>query len=647
MPRRERLRPGDGPLLGPGGRVVGVAVGAGGAPVAQVRLAGGAVVPLALPPGASAPEVRGVGAAGHVFGAVSVAGERQGFVTAPDGAVSAHPGVTLFGVAADGALLGVGPDGAFVRSAAGAVAPLGADFEPVALNGDGVAVGVAPSGVGPLHAWRWTAAGGLEDLGALGGDAWPTAVSAAGVVVGTSLDATGARRAWRWTEDDGLEALGALPGQAASEAWAVNAAGEVAGGSGSAFRASGPERRCVLCEADTEAPRLVCPVAEAVAECAGALTAVPLGGPVASDACGWPVALSDDRREGYPLGESTVTFTGTDAAGLGASCATRVSVVDTVAPVVSCPAALALESEGDVCGAALALPVTAVDACAGADAVAVTSDLPALLPLGETVVEAVATDPSGNAASCSFTVTVSDASALSLSCPEAFAVTLPEDACATAQTVRATLASVCTPALGAPEVTRTLGPGVTAVAVEADGREGARLRCETAVTVVDATPPTVGCGAPAAAVPWGAWPVVAEAEAEDACGATLALEGVRCVGTDAAGAEVALDLTTCGVSVEGGVLTVAPPSAADAAEAAGALSRGFAVRWTARATDPSAQTATAECALAVAAAPEPEPPTDDLIATGGGGCAGGGTGAGLLAALAALAAFAAVRRRAR
>jgi probable HAF family extracellular repeat protein len=115
-----------------------------------------------------------------------------------------------------------------------------------AVSADGaVVVGWAENAAGDGRAFRWTASGGMRNLGTLPGGccSYAYAVSADGsVVVGGAYNAARQYRAFRWTVDGGMQDLGTLGGRE-SVAYGVSADGAVvvgwaqnAAGHGRAFR---------------------------------------------------------------------------------------------------------------------------------------------------------------------------------------------------------------------------------------------------------------------------------------------------------------------------------------------------------------------------------------------------------------------------
>ena len=148
-----------------------------------------------------------------------------------------------YDVSADGAVVVGGAENAagqwraFRWTALGGMQDLGTlgccDSRANGVSADGaVVVGGAENAAWQRRAFRWTASGGMQDLGTLGGLAsWAYSVSADGsVVVGWALNAAGQERAFRWTELGGMQDLGTLGGLA-SWAYSVSADGAVVVGS--------------------------------------------------------------------------------------------------------------------------------------------------------------------------------------------------------------------------------------------------------------------------------------------------------------------------------------------------------------------------------------------------------------------------------
>jgi probable HAF family extracellular repeat protein len=150
------------------------------------------------------------------------------------------------GVSADGTVVvGVASGHGFRWSPGGGIEDFGNSTSDVQASANGaVVIGSYPGQTGGRRAFRWTAATGMVGLGTLPGfrESWPRAMSADGTVVAGYSETRyayydepceGRIHAFRWTAATGMEDLGVLPGASCSWVTAVSADGKVVvGGSG-------------------------------------------------------------------------------------------------------------------------------------------------------------------------------------------------------------------------------------------------------------------------------------------------------------------------------------------------------------------------------------------------------------------------------
>lgn len=202
-----------------------------------------------------------------------------------------------------------------------------------------------------------------------------------------------------------------------------------------------------------------------------------------------------DKASGtvFPLGDTTVTCSATDAAGNPGSASFTVTVQDKDKPVVSVPEDITAEATS---GDGAAVSWTAVSATDNVDDtldVSCTRDSGSLFPLGTAEITCTATDKAGNVGSNSFTVTVEDTTP-----PE---VKVPNDIVAEATSSSGAYVTFETSATdlvdGSDAVTCDVDSGssfamgdttVTCTATDDAGNHGS---ASFTVTVHDSTPPSL------------------------------------------------------------------------------------------------------------------------------------------------------------
>jgi hypothetical protein len=170
---------------------------------------------------------------------------------------------------------------------------------------------------------------------------------------------------------------------------------------------------------DNEAPQIACPANITRPTTAGQCTAVvTYTTPQVTDNCPnvGAVACSPASGTSFAKGVTTVSCTVADASGNTKSCSFTVTVNDTTPPQIACPANISVPTDAGQCAAIVAYTTTATDNCPGLT-VACNPPSGASFPKGTTTVACVATDTAGNAASCTFTVTVNDTQPPTIACP--------------------------------------------------------------------------------------------------------------------------------------------------------------------------------------------------------------------------------------
>nr|XP_054749016.1 serine-rich adhesin for platelets-like [Lytechinus pictus] len=240
---------------------------------------------------------------------------------------------------------------------------------------------------------------------------------------------------------------------------------------------------------DEEAPTISCPDNITVTTDMGASSAIVTWvGPFASDNSGQTTVQTDGSPGLLPIGIKMVTSTAVDGAGNEAHCSFWVNVQDLENPIVSCPSDITAE---------LAANPVLWDATATDNSEEIanlsSSPLPADLILGENIVTVIAVDPSGNKAECTFTVTLTDTTAPSITCPADVSATVATDESSVTLTWDEPSA---TDLSGDVTVTVSHSPGVytigqITVTANATDSSGSQANCVFLLTIQDLQHPMI------------------------------------------------------------------------------------------------------------------------------------------------------------
>jgi HYR domain len=133
------------------------------------------------------------------------------------------------------------------------------------------------------------------------------------------------------------------------------------------------------------------------------------GTATATDNCpgvGTPTRSGVPAGNFFPVGQTTLTYSVIDAHGNQGTATQIVTVVDNTAPVITCPSNIVLEPSCPSGAIATWTEPATSDNCGVQSVVRTGPASGSVFPIGTTTVSYTVTDIHGNAASCSFTVTV-------------------------------------------------------------------------------------------------------------------------------------------------------------------------------------------------------------------------------------------------
>ncbi|MCZ4409866.1 HYR domain-containing protein [Cryomorphaceae bacterium 1068] len=256
---------------------------------------------------------------------------------------------------------------------------------------------------------------------------------------------------------------------------------------------------------DDEAPDITCPADITLnipdGDCSGVVNFLDA---TATDNCAIAgITQTDGLPSGsdFPVGSNTVTFEAVDANGLSATCSFTVTVLEGVAPEITCPADIEVNNDPGICGAVVSYTAPiGTDDCGGATTV-LTAGLGsgAEFPVGVTIEEYTVTDLSGNTTTCSFTITVNDTELPVFDCPADLTVSSEPGICEA--TVVFDTPMVIDNCDGAITAIQTAGPfsgsvfpiGSTSITFEATDPSGNVETCSFDIIVEDNEAPVIDC----------------------------------------------------------------------------------------------------------------------------------------------------------
>jgi len=223
--------------------------------------------------------------------------------------------------------------------------------------------------------------------------------------------------------------------------------------------------------------------------------------PVGADNCSVAsVVSSHSPGQLFPLGNTLVSVTVTDASGNTAAGSFTVTVVDDDLPqITGLPSGLTIPAAAGSCGSTVSWAAPAISDNCGVASSSASHASGAFFPVGTTVVAYQATDAAGNIATASFPITVTDTSPpLILGVPSNLSVATALGQCAavvswTPPTASDNCALASFTASHIPG--QSFPVGLTVVTYTATDASGGTTQASFTITVADQQPPTLVVGA--------------------------------------------------------------------------------------------------------------------------------------------------------
>ena len=246
---------------------------------------------------------------------------------------------------------------------------------------------------------------------------------------------------------------------------------------------------------DNEAPMITCPTDLTLSTAGGScdITGVALGTPVTTDNCS-VASVTNDAPVTFALGTTSVTWTVTDGAGNTATCVQLVTVEDNELPTISCPSDVVITADAGQCSSSAVVLGTATgsDNCTVAS---ITSDAPAIFPIGVTTVTWTIVDGAGNTATCEQFVTVTDDEIPTIVCPFPITITADAGVCESANVVLGMpiTGDNCLTVNVTNDAPAIFPLGTTTVTWTVEDAAGNTAICTQDVTVTDDEIPTIVC----------------------------------------------------------------------------------------------------------------------------------------------------------